>query len=551
MDVERQDRDATWPPGTVKLEDLRAGTDGEIILQPRPSTDPNDPLNWPKWRKYLNFGLSCYYAVMVYALIDAATPTWTPMNEQLGFSYDILNDSYAIGCGTLAIGAFLLIPFALKFGRRPVYILSTAVQFAISIWSAKLQTVTDLMLVNVFSCLVGALAEVIVQMTVADVFFVHQRGLMNSLYVWFENIGGSLAPLAAGYITVSQGWRWVWWWIAVFFGLGLICFVFLYEESKYTLRAIDGISVNELHRPIDGNETTEKGQTFKTQLTTQATETGTNQELQPQSNSASVDTTIPTKTYWQRLTLWSSSPGSLHSFVRHSYQPFMILISIPAVFYMSLLYGAMLAASTVMVTTLSSWMAEPPYNFNAAQIGLMSLPPWIGTTLGSLVCGPMSDWLILFLAKRNKGIYEPEMRLWVIAAFIPFVPAGLFMFGIGLNNGSPWPVLAVGYALCNFGTTPASSIALTYITDAYTEIVADALVAVTFTRNLLSTIFVFVLSPWIAKVGMKNVYVTIGVLLTAVLLGMFIFIAYGKMFRVKTAHVYRYYAARQFESRRI
>lgn len=24
--------------------DLRAGTDGEIILQPRPSSDPNDPL---------------------------------------------------------------------------------------------------------------------------------------------------------------------------------------------------------------------------------------------------------------------------------------------------------------------------------------------------------------------------------------------------------------------------------------------------------------------------------------------------------------------------
>ncbi|KAL1865757.1 hypothetical protein Plec18167_009299 [Paecilomyces lecythidis] len=395
------------------------------------------------------------------------------MNEQLGFSYDILNDSYAIGCGTLAIGAFLLIPFALKFGRRPVYILSTAVQFAISIWSARLQTVTDLMLVNVFSCLVGALAEVIVQMTVADVFFVHQRGLMNSLYVWFESIGGSLAPLAAGYITVSQGWRWVWWWISIFFGVGLICFVFLYEESKYTQRAIDGIPVDELHQPIDRTGTKEKAETSKKQLAPQATETTRNQESQDQSDFSWIDTSIPMKTYWQRLAPWSSSPGSLHSFFRHSYQPFMILFSIPAVFYMSLLYGAMLAASTVMVTTLSSWMAEPPYNFNAAQIGLMSLPPWIGTTLGSLVCGPLSDWLILFLAKRNQGIYEPEMRLWVIAAFIPFVPAGLFMFGIGLNNGSPWPVLAVGYALCNFGTTPASSIALTYITDAYTEVSPD------------------------------------------------------------------------------
>lgn len=393
------------------------------------------------------------------------------MNEQLGFSYDILNDSYAVGCGTLAIGAFMLIPFALKFGRRPVYILSTAVQFAISVWSAKLQTVTDLMLVNVFSCLVGALAEVIVQMTVADVFFVHQRGRMNTLYVWFENIGGSLAPLAAGYITVSQGWRWVWWWIAMFFGVGLLAFVFLYEESKFTAHIIDGISPTEFHQSSDENEKKESDEGCKDkQVTARATEAGINHESHSPLNSICIDTTIPRKTYWQRLAPWSSSPGSLHSFLRHSYQPFMILFSIPAVFYMSLLYGAMLAATTVMITTLSSWMAEPPYNFNAAQIGLMSLPPWIGTTLGSLICGPLSDWLILFLAKRNNGIYEPEMRLWVIAAFIPFVPAGLFMFGIGLNNGAPWPVLAVGYALCNFGTTPASSIALTYITDAYTEV---------------------------------------------------------------------------------
>lgn len=30
---------------------------GEIILHPIPSNDPNDPLNWKKWYKALNFGL--------------------------------------------------------------------------------------------------------------------------------------------------------------------------------------------------------------------------------------------------------------------------------------------------------------------------------------------------------------------------------------------------------------------------------------------------------------------------------------------------------------
>lgn len=67
------------------------------------------------------------------------------------------------------------------------------------------------------------------------------------------------------------------------------------------------------------------------------------------------------------------------------------------------------------------------------------------------------------------------MRLWAMVPFLPFAPAGAFMFGIGLNNGDPWPVLAVGYAICSFGTTPISSIALTYITDSYTEVCIPSL----------------------------------------------------------------------------
>lgn len=82
----------------------------------------------------------------------------------------------------------------------------------------------------------------------------------------------------------------------------------------------------------------------------------------------------------------------------------------------------------------------------------------------------MADRTILILARRNKGIYEPEMRLWVMAPFVPFVPVGALMFGCGLNNGAPWPLIAVGYAICNFGTAPVCSIALTYLTDSYTEV---------------------------------------------------------------------------------
>jgi hypothetical protein len=100
----------------------------------------------------------------------------------------------------------------------------------------------------------------------------------------------------------------------------------------------------------------------------------------------------------------------------------------------------------------------------------MGLPPFIGTSLATIICGPLSDSIALRLAKRNGGVFEPEMRLWLCLIFLPLVPAGLFMFGIGLNNGSHWLLPAFGLGINAFGVVPASSAALTYLTDAYTDV---------------------------------------------------------------------------------
>lgn len=183
-----------------------------------------------------------------------------------------------------------------------------------------------------------------------------------------------------------------------------------------------------------------------------------------------IDYSIPKKKYWRKLALWANSPVSFNQLAKHTYQPFLIMFSIPAVFYMALEYGIMTACTTVPVTTLSSVMTLPPYNFGSAQIGLMGVPPFIGTCLSAITCGPLSDMIVLYLAKRNGGIFEPEMRLWLCLVFVPFVPAGLFMFGIGLDRGSHWLLPAFGLGVSAFGIVPASSAALTYLTDAYTDV---------------------------------------------------------------------------------
>ncbi len=106
-------------------------------------TPTDDPLNWPKWSKIINLGLASFYAMVVYAFFNATGPTWGPMGDELHFSSATLLNTYAIGCATLALGAPMLIPFALKYGSRPVYVFSSLAQFAISIWAARTQSAGD------------------------------------------------------------------------------------------------------------------------------------------------------------------------------------------------------------------------------------------------------------------------------------------------------------------------------------------------------------------------------------------------------------------------
>lgn len=77
-------------------------------------------------------------------------------------------------------------------------------------------------------------------------------------------------------------------------------------------------------------------------------------------------------------------------------------------------------------------MLEPPYNFDAIGVGLMNVAPFVGALIGFPCGGWLSDKSILWLSKKNRGIYEPEMRLWLALPVAVLGPASILMFGLGL-----------------------------------------------------------------------------------------------------------------------
>lgn len=88
------------------------------------------------------------------------------MAVELEVSLTQLNQTMSINYVGLATGCIFFIPFVRKYGRRPVYIVSTALMLATTFWTSKMQTLTELYINNLLQGLAGATNESIAEITV-------------------------------------------------------------------------------------------------------------------------------------------------------------------------------------------------------------------------------------------------------------------------------------------------------------------------------------------------------------------------------------------------
>ena len=373
------------------------------------------------------------YILLTFVLIDIQFVAYTQYVDDLGMTESVYTTSLALNFSGMAVGCIFLIPWTHKYGRRPIYIFSLVVQLATAIWSATLTTNTELMASNFVMCFGAAVSETVVQMTIVDLFFINQYALVNGLFLLFQFSGAYLGLVAAGYVIDSQGWRWMWWWCAIFFGILLVLVLFFFEETIYT-PAIDGQAL--------GNPSIEVPEFQEGEDTKHSTSMRESMSLpRPLTTADDIVLQGTTNPLRKRLALVTYVPVSIR---RHFYQPIVLLCTVPAVAYAAITYGALLTWYTVITTTSTQFMVEEPYNFSASALGLLNIAPFIGTVIGTAIISSLSDWLIIRLAARNGGIYEPEMRLYPAIPGAILVSAGFALFCFGPESVS-FPILSPWY----------------------------------------------------------------------------------------------------------
>ncbi|KAJ5778144.1 hypothetical protein N7520_001390 [Penicillium odoratum] len=519
------------PPGTFLLirEDDYDLHSRVVMLDPIPTSDPNEPLNWSTARKTVNFTIVLGMTVVIFAALSVQTIFWQEMVVDLHTTYADLNKAMSVNFVGLASGCFLFIPFAKKYGRRPIYIISTILMVATSFWSASLHGLTGLYIANLLQGLAGATNEAIVEITIADLFFVHHRGRMNGLYMTMVMIGSFLAPMAAGAQATNQGWRWSYITMGIFNAIFLILFIFVYEETKY-VPLIMGQSQHEPDTHID-IQFEDQDQKNSRQLESKPT-----QPIEPSTLLHELDPSIPMNTWRKRLALATPTPETIWPYY---YRPFYVLLTFPAVMYTALQYASGVVLLTIMSSVLSLTFPLPPYSFNSEQIGFMSVGPFIGNLIGSIYGGFLGDWSILYFSRRNKGFFEPEMRLYILPIPAVFMSGGLIMFGTSIARGMHWIYPSIAGVFFGFGLGSISDAALTLVIDSYREITGDAFTGIAFMRNAVSIGIPFAITPWIERNGTQNMFIACGFISLGITSLMIPMIIWGK--DARRASAARYY----------
>lgn len=198
---------------SLPKDEKKKTSDGTIILEPQPEESPNDPLNWPTWRRdsaLVSLGLYCMVGGGLTPILAAG---FTNVAEDYGVpvsKVSLTTGLYMMGMG---LGSVVASPTAILYGKRPVYLLSTILLMGTSAWCASSPSFVSLLVARIFQGVAVSPVECLPSATIAEIFFLHERAFRIGIYTLLLLGGKNLVPLVSAAIMQRLSWRWVFWYV--------------------------------------------------------------------------------------------------------------------------------------------------------------------------------------------------------------------------------------------------------------------------------------------------------------------------------------------------
>ncbi|EON61504.1 hypothetical protein W97_00719 [Coniosporium apollinis CBS 100218] len=499
------------------LQHARKG-DSHILLVPQPSlTNPNDPLCWPELKKWVTLANGVWYSFNGAVTGPIMAAGMIPLSEHFGQSLQKLTYSNGATLICQGVATTVWMPFAVKYGRRPVYLLSNLLMGVACIWLgvASTKTYTPFLIGRAFLGIFEAPIESIVPSTITDVFFLHDRGEKVSIYGLSVLGGNEIGPMLSAFIIQSLGMNWAFYIVAMVIATNLLTMFFFMPETKFT-------GARPPILPASSEQNLEKAGSTKhiesLEISKAAGVTDDPQEMVRQGS------------YVQSLAFWGRNDPEV-SLIKTFLRPF-VLLAYPTVLWSCVIYGLALGWNVILGSTIAQLFAPPPYLFSESAQGLIFLSPFVGSLVGTYLCGPFADFVADWYTKRNHGIREPEMRLptCFIAAALTFL--GALMSGLSYHYKTHWSAPVVGFGVLSTGGQMGATLAMSYALDCHKELSVELMVTIASLKSVIAWIWTWVINDWVIKDGALTVFMVVATVNVVAYMSTFYFYYRGKAIRV-------------------
>lgn len=421
---------------SANTQNLKHGTGkySHIVLAPQPSDDPNDPLNFPKWKKEMIIGI-----LTLGSMLNAGTNVccmfgcgqWCPsvgatinngmdvtlnaitQGPYLNASYESIAETLGLPLTTVVLvsgynllAAGLIGPwvaaFASKFGKRPVFLASTLICIVgTAIGEAKIDY-NHLLAARIVQGFATSAFESLIVASVGDLYFLHERGKRVAFINFILNACSGLASIICGQVFASLGWLWLFHLFQIFLVVQFIAMYLFCPETTYIreARPANRAQMGRVHTNFSLKSLSDD----KKRLSRAAAPISGWYE---DDSSSEIDIGAPVntpkkKTFLQSLAVFTGvySQDNVFKFL---FGPFLAL-ACPGACYAILASGILTAWYVGSQIVLAGIFAAPPYLFGPSEVGFIGFGPFAGGLIAAIVMAIINEPVVQWMVRKNGGV---------------------------------------------------------------------------------------------------------------------------------------------------
>ncbi|KAJ7763453.1 MFS general substrate transporter [Mycena metata] len=443
---------------------LKLSADGQNVLWPQPTSDPEDPQLWSDGRKSLQLLIITLASsipdfvgsIGVASIFELAARYNTTPNH-----VNALSANWAIFL--LGWGGFAAIILVRRWGRLPVLFYSQLLAFAFllgCIFAPNLNTFSAMRCIAAFF---STAPQITGLYTVADMYPFHLQARKLSLWTMGFIISPFVSPFFLGFMVAHTDYRWAYA-VGAFYSLAvLLMIVFLGEETLFdrTLHPIPA-------RPTRG---------LRYRLETLLGITGVKMS--------------PYRPRWGECVAGVAKVG---------WRPHAGLI---------MLFGGVEFGLSIGITITNAIFlgTAPPVGFGFSQTSIsgMYATPIVATLAGEVIGRYGNDFIASVGIRRNRGVFEAEMRLWMCYVSLPLYVTGFLLLGHGVQARNV-PAVIMGWGIGQTAIMLNTTAIYAYLQDCFPGHAGEVSALFNFSRTIFGFAVVYFQQPWLAASGGFQVF---------------------------------------------